>query len=149
MAKKQVGIHFDKKRHPHQTKTDHGGTADVNHIAAQYLSGRLPYPETPPASFADVSFVDIAHYRNVLAACRSDFDILPADARDFFGHDVAEYAKFLDDNAEVIEEEGLRDTLYTSIYPETGEPAPTPSPPQDDAGEGESARSDAPADPST
>lgn len=106
------GIVFNE---PHLTKQDHGGTADVNYIASQYINGQLPYPEDIPAVYADIAGVDVAVMRDTLAALRSEFDILPSDARHFFNQDVEAYAEWIHQNGESIHENGFRQTLWEAV----------------------------------
>ena len=102
----------------HLTPQDHGGSGDINYIAQQYMSGRLPYPQVPPPTFADISTVDLAHSRNVLATISSEFERLPSDVRDHFKNKSDNYLGFIHENAEDIAENGLRDVLWDAVNPE-------------------------------
>ena len=102
----------------HLTKQDHGGTADINHIAQQYMSGRLPYPENPPQFYGDISAVDVNQARNVLAEVHSHFDGLPSDIRSHFANRPEAYVDFLDDQADEIAEKGLQSVLWDAVHGE-------------------------------
>lgn len=144
--RKETSLKFDEKRDPHLTKQDHGGSADINSIARQYMDGRLPYPENPPAQYADISKVDVQHARNVLAAVESEFSNLPSDVRAYFGHDAQNYVGYLDNNREEIAEKGLRDHLWDSIHgeaPASEEPAEAAEAPEIAQNAAEAAATDA------
>lgn len=115
---KRKGVVFDD---PHLTKQDHGGGADINAIAQQYMSGRLPYPEHVPLQFADVSGINVAESRNLLAAVDSAFAELPSEVRRHFGDDSQRYIEFLHANPDAIAEQGLRNVLWEEIHPKVSD----------------------------
>lgn len=106
---------------PHLTKQDHGGSADINYIAQQYASGRLPYPEKPPAFYGDVSAVDVQRSREVLAEVESTFSALPSEVRDHFRYDSKNYVAWLNNNGEDIAEYGIRRALFNAVNPQERE----------------------------
>lgn len=119
MAKaKPKGIVFKDK---HLTKQDHGGMADINTIAQMYMSGRLPYPDVPPGFYGDISTVDVAEARNILAAVNTAFEELPSDVRDHFENDPMGYVDFLDKNECEIGELGIARVLRDHVHPQVEE----------------------------
>lgn len=134
-TKRKTRSHDIVCKDPHLTKQDHGGTADINAIAQKYMTGRLPYPEQPQGVFADISNLDIAAARNLVAAADTAFAEMPSDIRDHFGHKVENYARWLDDKAEAIGSDGIRSVLRSEIYPTRDDPAPEPeTPPESPSG---------------
>ena len=112
--RKKVAVKFTDK---HLTKQDHGGGADIPAVAAQYLSGALPYPTEPPASYGDISEVDIQESRNILAEVRGTFDALPSDLRSHFENDPANYYAFLEENAPEIDSGGFSELIREIVHP--------------------------------
>jgi len=119
-----------KKKRPHSlafndkhlTKQDHGGSADINYIAQQYLQGHIPIPENPPQFYGDIAAVDIHKSREILATVNSTFAELPSDVRDHFKYDPARYVSFIDDHASAIDSDGFFETVYNEVNPIVPEP---------------------------
>lgn len=101
----------------HLTKQDHGGLANINTVAQRYLSGRMPIPTDISPQYADLTSINIQESREILAAAESGFAELPADLRDYFGNDSAEYFGYLDENHETIVADGLQATLRGLLEP--------------------------------
>lgn len=104
---------------PHLTKQDHGGSADINYIAQQYMSGALPYPEKAPAVYLDLTSVDVQAARETLAALESTFAELPSDMRDALGNDAANYADWLSSEATRIAQGGMDEAIRELVTGET------------------------------
>ena len=117
-VKRKPGKHALHFNDPHLTKQDHGGAADINAIAQQYASGRLPYPENPPLRYGDISSLDLAKSRDVLASLDTAFAELPSEVRDQF-QNTQGYIEWLDENSSQIASDGLQDTLWNHINPQT------------------------------
>lgn len=103
---------------PHLTKTDHGGTADINFIAQQYMTGALPWPSDHQGVFADVSNLDATRAMQIVAELKSTFAGYPSLVRDHFANDPLAYSEWATENAEAIEkhDQGLSGALYDEIY---------------------------------
>ena len=116
--RKKVAVKFSDK---HLTKQDHGGQAHLPTVAKQYLDGSLPYPTEPPASYGDISELDVQQARDILAEVKTTFSELPSDLRDHFQNDAKNYYAFLEENAPEIDSGGFAELVREIVYP-TSEP---------------------------
>ena len=112
VAKTRGGIVFND---PHLTKQDHGRMADINYIAQQYASGKLPYPEIPPPFYGDVSKIDVQESMIQVAAVETALAELPSEARDFFEEKPENYVGWLEENAAEIDSRGLKRVLWDAV----------------------------------
>lgn len=137
-SKRKPGKHALAFSDKHLTKQDHGGSADPNFIAQQYAQGRLPYPENPPLRYGDISAFDLQKSRELLAELDSSFAELPSELRAEF-QTTESYVAWMENNQELIEQNGLRDALWTVSHPPEAESGETP----ENAPEGEIRANDA------
>lgn len=115
---------------PTMTEQNHEKTCNINTIMAKYQkTGVVDHINKHQGRYADVSGAD---FRTALELCTEQqtiFEELPATARDYFGHDVAEYVDFVSDGGD------LNEILApTPVAPETPE-TPSEPPPEPQTGE--------------
>lgn len=118
MSKRKARAHDIVCKDEHLTKTDHGGTADINFIAQQYMQGKLPWPSDHQGVFADVSNLNATRAMEIVAELKSTFAGYPSVVRDHFSNDPLAYSEWATENAELIEvhDRGLTGALYDEIY---------------------------------
>ena len=116
-----------KKLYSHDTITvgkpitkQSGALTPADHYRA-FINGQ-PLPEQRPLAYGDASSIDYARARDALAEFNSEFQELPAQARDHFSNDPEQYLNFLESNASAIDQDGLGTVLRQELTP--AEPAP-------------------------
>lgn len=85
----------------------HREEADINTIVRRFgLTGELPAPWGAPTFGDFTQATDFHSAQNMVIAAREEFERLPAEIRERFGHDPQQLLAFLDDGnnrAEAIE----------------------------------------------